>query len=125
MSSTLFTGPGQGNAVPVQTGTMLEVDLEVTAQTSITAFSAYLEASNDGVNWWEVPFDITYKNAGNVAAEGSGARTNNRNIVNNETTSGVVAKYTAIYKHLPAAQIRIRHFFSGTNITYKARGAIK
>lgn len=125
LASATQTASGSGGSIDVPTGTMLEVSADVTAQTAISAFSLWLETSDDGgVTWYEMPFDQTIKNAGSVAAEGTD-RQNKRNIVNNESTSAVVAKYTAIYKHLAAALIRIRWFFTGTNITFKVRGAVK
>jgi len=119
------TASGNGGNISVAGGSILDVDVDVPAHTGVTAFSLWLERSNDnGAKWYEVPFDLCLKNAGSVAAEGA-ARTNSRNIVNNETTSAVVAKYSASYKHLGSALIRARWFFTGTNITFGMRGAIK
>lgn len=126
---TVITGSGAtAPGIPIAQGSMLEIDIDVTAQTGITAMSAYVEASNDGgAKWYVEPATLICKDNRHItpaAAEGT-QRQNAPNIINNESTSAVVARWTAIYANFPGEQFRLRHFFTGTNLTWGVDGAIK
>lgn len=128
-ASATQTGNANSGTIEIPEGSMLEVDVLVTAQTAISAFSIWLETCTEDTptNFTEMPFDLGQKTTRHTTAAAAeiAARTNAANIVNNETTSAVVARYKAVYKHIPAPVIRVRWFFTGTNITFSVRGSIK
>lgn len=128
-ASATQTASGNSGAIEIPSGSMLEIDALVTAQTVITAFSLWLETCTEDTptNFTEMPFDLCTKSTRHTtsAAADITPRTNDINIVDNETTSAVVARYKAVYKHVPGPVCRLRWFFTGTNITFSARGAIK
>lgn len=123
-NDTTETGSASGGSVAVAAGSMGAVEIDIDAQTAINPLSVWLEHSSNNIDFYEVPADLVMKNAGSVAAGGVvGA---GRNIVNAEVGAAAVAKYSAIYKHLPAGYVRLRWFMSGTSFRFKrARMSVK
>ena len=126
VSYNLKTGNGPSQEFLVEDGTMGTLEVRVGVQTGITGFSVWLEQCSEetATNWFEFPFERSTKGAGQVLVEGT-TRTNGRNVVNNETTSAVVANYTAVYPAMPAGKYRVNWKFTGTDITWGARFSVK
>lgn len=126
-ASATQTGSANSGTFPVPAGSMLDVEVNWTAATALTALSIWLETSTDGgVTFFEMPFDLCTKSTrfATAAAAEIATRANGSNIINNEVAF-TAARYTAIYKHLPAALMRLRWFLTGTNVTFSARGSVK
>lgn len=109
--------------VPLPTLTMIAVGVKITAFSGTTPTLAFfLQVSDDGGDtWYDLPYDQR------VESSSSGAdptvSINKRNIANQETLTAAPYYYLAVYKHLPARDVRGKWFIGGSGsptVTFKA-----
>jgi hypothetical protein len=116
LASATQTATGQSAAFAVPTLTMAMIGVDITAVSSVTDFTCWLEGSDDGGTTW-------YELVADQVMEHSGAQTENapdndqRNIVDSKTATG---KHAAVYKHLATDYVRLSWYFAGTSVTFSA-----
>lgn len=110
------TASGNTDSFKVSTITMAMVGVDITAVSSVSDFTAFLQGSDDGgTTWYDLPADLIEEHDGGQSAGTIGS--NDRDICDGITATG---KHVAIYKHLPCDYVRLAWYLSGTSITFSA-----
>jgi len=103
-----FTTSGNSVDQDVLTGTMMHVEVDITAASgTISDFDLFMEGSVDGGTTW---FRL---HAVHIDANGTDIVTARSNIVNNKTAT-TPERYGALYSHLPCDKVRARWTLTGT-----------
>ena len=124
IASATQTASGNGAWIPVQTLTMLQVEVDITAATSITTFDLWLQGSAVGGadEGYDLPCDRQLTTL--ATAAGNAPVADLRDIVQNKTTS-TAQRDIGIFKHVPAKYVRVKWILSGTDVTFSVKGSGK
>jgi len=130
IDNQIITADGpSGTQVPVTTGTMLAVTLEVEGAVTGTSptLAVWLQHSTDKEEWFDVPAPLAMKS--DAAGANVTAVANKRNVNGDTLMSASGEKHTAVYPHLPAGYVRSNWKIGGTSTptfnNVKMRGAVK
>jgi hypothetical protein len=119
-ASATQTATGNGAWFAANTATMLSLLADITAGVAITDFDLWLEGTNDKSQAAGYPIQ-----ADQVCGPGRTASTNNRiEVVLNKSTT-TAEKFSALFKHLPWAFVRVAWALTGTSVTFSATATVK
>jgi len=105
-----FTGAGNSIDVDIQTGTMMHVEVDITAGSGTPTFSLWMEGSVDGsATWFRLVADLLNTDINGTIADVATPRSN----IVNASTATTVDRYSAVYKHLPCDKVRARWTMTG------------
>ena len=124
IASALQNASGNGAWIPVQTLTMLQVEVDITVGVAVTAFDLWLQGSSKGGAdaGYDLIADRTILTA-DAAAAGA-KQSDERDIVPAKTTI-TAERFWGLYKHLPAKFVRVKWTLTGTSITFEVLGSGK
>jgi len=106
----VFTSSGNSVDMPVSTGTMMAVEVDITAGSGTPTLTLWMEGSVDGgTTWFRLLADLLNTDINGTITDVATARSN---IVNGSTVT-TADRYSAVYKHLPCDRVRTRWTITG------------
>lgn len=124
-SSAQQTASGNGAWQPAPTVTQLVVVYDITAGTTVTAFDAWIQGTNDSTDstGYDVACDATWQSTPTSTTSPT-INANKRDIVDGKTTT-TAERFVCVVKNYPWKYVRAKWLFTGTNITFSVTAGSK
>lgn len=121
-ASAAQTASGNSASKSIPTGSIAVVNLNITATSGTPSLDAWLQGSDDGTTWYDLPYDQQLSSAS--AATDLTANTDKRNINGTSSATGT-GKHVATYKHLACRYVRLSWVISGSTPSLTFESALE